>query len=373
MNVRCIWPCYDRRVRQRVVILGAGPAGSTAAILLARNGLDVTLVEKARFPRGKVCGECISALGVAVLDRLGLLTRMNELGATTLTRAAIISATGTECSIELPSLMRGLSRELFDVMLIDAARSAGVEIRQPCRATFSTSGDIHFDGHRVDADFILISTGDQAGWAQRPALTGDFGIKAHYIGIDTRPDTIELIALADGSGYAGLSPIECERWNTAWSVPGEMLRSFDGDVEALFDATIASNPSLRQRFRRAHRVGTIYACALPRYRVKQPTRANTIAIGNAAAALEPIGGEGMGLAMRSGEIAAEEVIHASRQYRPVDHHSIQQQFESLWQTRQVACRTGAKLLESSTLGSLAIDLADRFPAVARIGLSLVGK
>ena len=64
-----------------VTIIGAGPAGSTAAILLARAGWDVTLVEQSRFPRDKVCGECLSALGFDVLERLGLVDEFVRRGA----------------------------------------------------------------------------------------------------------------------------------------------------------------------------------------------------------------------------------------------------------------------------------------------------
>src|SRR5687768_8276819 len=103
--------------RRDVVVIGAGPAGSVAALLLARRGWDVTLVEQHRFPRDKVCGECLSALGMAVLDRHGLGGRFRDAGAVPLTRSAAHSAGGRAVHLALPQPMWGLSRRLFDSLL----------------------------------------------------------------------------------------------------------------------------------------------------------------------------------------------------------------------------------------------------------------
>src|SRR5687768_10624908 len=119
--------------RRDVVVIGAGPAGSVAAMLLARRGWDVTLVEQHRFPRDKVCGECLSALGMEVLDRHGLGAPVRDAGAVPLATSSAFSAGGRSLQLTLPSPMWGLSREVFDGLLLDAAREAGVLVRQPAR------------------------------------------------------------------------------------------------------------------------------------------------------------------------------------------------------------------------------------------------
>src|SRR5688572_28497217 len=116
-----------------VTIIGAGPAGSVAALLLARRGWDVTLVEQHRFPRDKVCGECLSALGMEVLERHGLGADVREAGAVPLTSSAAYSAGGRSLQLGLPRAMWGLSRQAFDSLLLEGARSAGVSLRQPAR------------------------------------------------------------------------------------------------------------------------------------------------------------------------------------------------------------------------------------------------
>src|SRR5450830_1374820 len=120
------------------VIVGAGPAGSTASILLARAGWRVALVEKQLFPRRKVCGECMGATNLPILQELGI-------------GAAFVGAAGPE--LRQVALMQGekyvvadlppagdgpwrwgraLGRETLDTLLLEQARLSGVQVMQPC-------------------------------------------------------------------------------------------------------------------------------------------------------------------------------------------------------------------------------------------------
>src|SRR5690349_20777821 len=103
-----------------VAIIGAGPAGSVAAVVLARGGWNVTLIEQHRFPRDKVCGECISALGIETLDRLRLLPALRALDPVELRRASLVAQDGTQASSALPRPMWGLSRRALDAALLEA-------------------------------------------------------------------------------------------------------------------------------------------------------------------------------------------------------------------------------------------------------------
>src|SRR4051812_32516907 len=119
--------------KDRVIIIGGGPAGSAAAIMLARRGWDVSLIEQHRFPRDKVCGECLSALGMKTLERVGVRPRVDALGPVELTRSCLISRDGTEATFDLPRPMWGLTRVAMDTTLLDAAREAGATVLQPAR------------------------------------------------------------------------------------------------------------------------------------------------------------------------------------------------------------------------------------------------
>ena len=118
------------------VIIGAGPAGSSAAITLARQGWAVAIIEKTEFPRRKVCGEFISATNLALLDRLGIGDAWRAEAGPEIRRVGFFG--GDVCTeARMPSkggFGRALGRDILDRLLLDAARSAGAEILQPWRA-----------------------------------------------------------------------------------------------------------------------------------------------------------------------------------------------------------------------------------------------
>src|SRR5439155_21856748 len=107
--------------------------GSLAATLLARAGWQVTLIEQSRFPRDKVCGESLSALGIDVLTRAGVADRVRALHPAQLARTALHAGDGRSVSLPLPRPMWGVSRHAMDTALLDAARDAGARILQPAR------------------------------------------------------------------------------------------------------------------------------------------------------------------------------------------------------------------------------------------------
>jgi menaquinone-9 beta-reductase len=379
-------------------ILGAGPAGSVAAIALARRGHRVTLFEKSAFPRDKVCGECLSATGIDVLGRLGLTDAFaRDLRPRSLTRARAVAVDGSAFETPLPRTMWGVTRRTMDEHLVGVAEQAGVEVRmrtsaslvdtwngsprdtlqeedasvRPVVSSRPMAGREGSEAVSHDAfDVVLLADGGAALGRGEP--TGDFGIKAHFVDVDASTDTIELIALSHG-GYAGLAPVNDSLWNAAWSVPADLLKRHRGDLDALFREACATSPALSRRFARATQVGPWLSCALPRFAVRRTWPSKVIPLGNAAAALEPVGGEGMGLAMRSAEMAAQAIDDAMRARRPIDVAALRRSFDRLWRIRRTACRGGAVALSHAWLGPLVVGVAQRSPALARVGLSLVGK
>jgi flavin-dependent dehydrogenase len=353
-------------------IIGAGPAGSTAATLLGRAGWDVTLVEQHRFPRDKVCGECLSALGVDVLSRHGLNAPLRLLRPVKLRRSSMIAPDGSEATLELPAAMWGLSRVRMDEALLDLARAAGARILQPARAEHVATGSVSvrdlLSNEQVilRTDQILVADGKAALGAPKRPPTGDLGVKAHFVGVAAARDTIELFGVA--GHYVGLAPIEDRRWNVAMSVPAARVSAFGGDFDALFARMREENIGLARRFAIASRLGGWIACPLPRFAVARDWPQGIIPLGNAAAALEPIGGEGMGLALRSAELAAEALIRGG------DVVELRRAYERLWRTRRTACRAAAMVISSPRVADLAVQCAAGVgDSLARIGLKLIGK
>jgi 2-polyprenyl-6-methoxyphenol hydroxylase-like FAD-dependent oxidoreductase len=151
------------------------------------------------------------------------------------------------------------------------------------------------------------------------------------------------------------------------------LKQHGGDVDALFRAAVDRSKHLQRRFARATRVGDWLVCPLPRHAVRRAWPRNVIPVGNAAAALEPVGGEGMGLAMRSAELAAEAIDAAAHDNRDVDGQALRRRFDRLWRTRRAACRGAAMALSHPWLGPLALGMAERSPLLTRASLALIGK
>src|SRR5687768_2629017 len=204
-----------------VTIIGAGPAGATAAILLARRGWDVTLVEQHRFPRDKVCGECLSALGIEVLERHGLARALRRLGPVKLKKTTLVAADGTEATVALPSPMWGLSRLALDDELAKHAIRAGARMLQPARVESLDPVTLECvvrdlvtnDVRMLRSDHVLVADGKASLGLSKPVPTSDLGVKAHFSGVDDQPDRITLFGVR--GHYVGLAPIEDGRWNVA--------------------------------------------------------------------------------------------------------------------------------------------------------------
>jgi 2-polyprenyl-6-methoxyphenol hydroxylase-like FAD-dependent oxidoreductase len=212
---------------------------------------------------------------------------------------------------------------------------------------------------------VLVADGKSALLNEGPPLpTGDLGIKAHFKDVDGPRDAIELFGL-DGC-YAGLAPIEGGRWNVAMSIPASRVRAHGGDLAALFRELVVANRNLQARLAGARQVGAWLASPLPRFPVRRHWPRNVIPLGNAAAAIEPIGGEGMGLAMRSAEVVAAALMRGCEK-------SIPAALRSLWRTRPVACRAGAWFASSPGLANVVAPVLRRAPRVLGPAMALMGK
>lgn len=356
------------------LIIGGGPAGSVAGVLLARHGWRVAVVEQHTFPRDKVCGECLSHLGVETLRRAGLAENIARRSPVGLNYARLHAPDGTTSRLELDGEMWGISRAALDTHLLDAARNAGAEVMQPARVEAIEPPQVLVrdlltnQRQPIAARHILLADGKGALLPRRPRPTRDFGIKAHFTGVDAEPDAISLFGV--GRSYGGVAPIEGGRWNAAFSVPADVLHASRGRLDDLFAHIQQTNRSLADHFCGAQRASDWCAAPLPRFAVVEHWPPGVIPIGNAAAALEPIGGEGMGLAIRSAELAARALIASPIQ---PDLPSLKLEYRRLWTVRRLACRAAALALSSPTLARPTVKLVAGSGTFAGLALRLMGK
>ena len=320
-------------------IVGAGPAGSTAAILLARAGWSVVLVEKQIFPRRKVCGDCIAASNFALFDALGLGDRFAALAGPALRRVALWQGAAALVA-DLPPATdpqhpwgRALGREALDAMLLDQARRVGVRVMQPGVA-LSLSGpagdqrlqlrDIQSGEQQwVRTPVVILAQGSglhrlaDPGAARRPRRGSDLlAFKANFRGADLAGGLLPVLGFA--GGYGGLVVAELGIATLACCIRADRLdalrRASPGQsagevVEAMLKRDCAS---VARALQAAQRDGPWLAAGplAPGWRSRLGDA--PFCIGNAAGEAHPIIGEGMSMAMQSAWLLCQHLLRADR-------------------------------------------------------------
>ena len=326
--------------RPDLLVLGGGPAGSAMATLAAASGARVLLVEKARFPRDKVCGEFISAEGVAVLRRLGILDELVAAGATRLGACRLTDRKGSPLDAALPELpgggreALGISRSHLDEAMLALAERRGAVVRRRwealepvlengrvagCRLRAVGSGD---RGETVHAGQVVAADGRRSILARRfhpelcdPQRIGPrswFGIKTHLTTSPGRLDHRVELHLFDG-GYAGLAEIEGRRLNLCCLVTVDALRGCGGSPQRVLDERVLHNAAAREAIGDGRRCAPWKAVGPLRFGPRRATAAGAILVGDAAGTIDPFCGEGISNALAGAELALPIALRAAGQ------------------------------------------------------------
>ncbi len=289
----------------RVAIIGAGPAGCTLAWRLARAGGRVTIIEKSSFPRVKVCGEFVSPAATDILEQMIRPPRLIELGAHRVSEMSVEmrSAAGRErrVSFPMPRSAWALSRASLDDELVALARTEGAQILQPAavrEVSYASDGVVIrlMDGDLIDADLIVHADGsgrhDPAG--PTPMREGFVGLKCHLrVPQDVQGSVIRGVTIRACAGaYVGTISVERGLATCALVARSSLVRQHGGDQDGML-------ASLWPAFNPAWREGAWHSCGVARSKYITPGHPRSLRIGNAAGAVDPIGGEGIGLALWS--------------------------------------------------------------------------
>jgi len=326
-------------IRYDAVIVGAGPAGSTAAILLARAGWSVVLVEKQAFPRRKVCGDCIAASNFGLFDALGLGDRFAALAGPALRRVGLWL--GSTCLVaDLPPAAdphhpwgRALGREVLDTLLLDQARGAGVRVLQPWVALSlgGPAGDQCLQVRHVEsgeqqplrAPVVVLAQGSGVhrlagpGAARRSRSGSDLlAFKANFRGARLADGLLPVLGFAGGYGglvvaEQGITTLACciraDRLDTLRrAAPGQSAGEV---VEAMLKRDCAG---VAQALQAAQRDGAWLASGPLAPGWHGQRSGAPFCIGNAAGEAHPIIGEGMSMAMQSAWLLCHHLLRADR-------------------------------------------------------------
>lgn len=290
-----------------VIVIGGGPAGSSAAIRLAKSGRRVSLFEKAHFPRSKLCGGFLSSEGLEDLEDLNVLPSLRRSGAVPLHRTVIVSRHGTTVESNLPAEALSLSRDVLDPLLLEEARRSGVDVHE------GEDGLAQLDKPPI----TVIATGRMehlrhgetiGPWYASPP-TPYFGIQALFEDVEGITDQVELDLVE--SGYVGLARHN-NGINLCALTTQDALQRWGPDLDGVLARFVQENPVLRAHLKGAKRRSAWLAVGPVRLGIRRLAHENTFYVGDAACVVDPFAGEGMSIALYSSRLVVRALEQTTR-------------------------------------------------------------
>lgn len=382
------------------IVVGAGPAGSMAALVLARAGAKVRLVDRASFPRDKLCGDTLNPGSLAILDGHGTLG--DDVRARSLPiRGMTVTGPGNALvTADYPDDLRGaaMMRRDFDSMLLASAIAAGAEfsdgvaVRGPVvgPAAFDSAqarkaGPIHVNGVRV------ATAGGEEHWAARVVIAADgrhstlafalglaryasaprrwaFGAyftDVHGVGrhgeMHIRPD-----------GYIGIAPLPGGVTNLCVVRELHAVPSSERlNAEQTIATAIAGDEVLRERFARARRISDITTLGPLAVEARDVGRPGLLLAGDAAGFIDPMTGDGLRFALRGGELAGEAALRELSSGDPAFEYlrgARAREFAGKWRINRVL----RSLVASPRGVAVAASVAARWAAPVRVLIGIAG-
>ena len=394
------------------LIIGAGPAGAATAILLRLAGWRVVLVEKSVYPRQKVCGECISAGGLALLDELGVGAAVSAFASAELRQvgwmgeASSLAADLPSCGPGRHQYGRALGRDLLDKLLVDRARELGVTILQPAKVkgVWGEPGNFECEilecekqpagvtvhALRVRASVVIDAHGS---WDAAPGDTNRasrhirhgsdlFGFKASFTDATLPEGNLPVLAFA--GGYGGMVIAERGRLTLAGCIRRDTLRALRQNLRArsagsVFEQYLRNScPGVQASLKEARQVGSWLTVGPLRLGMRRGETRGLFRVGNAAGEMHPLIGEGMHMALESAFLLSSCLqSECAGKTHAVRWMELQRAYELAWRRafvpRMRVAAAFAQLTMRSALHTPTQAILRRWPSLLTHAAQLAGK
>jgi menaquinone-9 beta-reductase len=324
------------------IIVGAGPSGCSCALYLAKAGRKVLLLDKAAFPREKVCGDAFSGKSIGIARELGVLDEIPALPHGIVRGLIMVSPNGKKVDVPFPKALgmefagytverRNVDGLFFqralgnrNITVLQNFAVTGLE-RAPSGAVCGVSGNLSSQKERkgmrffgkvvVGADGAASMVSRLASQAIQPKQHVYSAVRGYWSGISGLTDNIELYFI-DGvlPGYLWIFPMANGRANVGLGILSSDLKG-KHPVTILQEA-ISNHPSIAPRFANAKAEGRVGGWAIPNGSfIKKNTGDGWVLVGDAASLVDPFSGEGVGNALSSGKYAALAIDSALDEHK----------------------------------------------------------